>query len=52
MGVQAAYGVHITQEDQLSKEILSYCKGNCRPASLDAEMSKVWQGIRSKSIKE
>ena len=45
-----AYGVRITLEDQFSKEILSYCKGNCRLASLDMETSKVWQGIRSESI--
>ena len=49
---KATYGVRVTRGDQLYKEILSYCKGNCGPVSPDAETSKVWQGIRSMSIKD
>ena len=41
---KVAYGVHIIQENQLSEGILSYCKGNCGPASPRAEMSKSGRG--------
>jgi hypothetical protein len=41
---KAAYGVHVVQENRLSEGILSYCKGNCRPSSPEAETSKSGRG--------
>jgi hypothetical protein len=41
---KAAYGVEVIWENQLSEEILSYCKGNCRPSSPEMETSKSGRG--------
>jgi len=41
---KAAYDVRDVQENRLSEGILSYCKGNCGPASPEAETSKALTG--------